>query len=236
MELRRVNGGDWTVYQEGTYAPDDGLHRFMGGIAMDGNGNIALGYSVSSLDEFPGLRFTGRRAGDPLGEMTVEEYVAVAGEGNVGGSRFGDYAKMAIDPADDRTFWFTGEYAGANGWKTRIFSFNLGRDTIDIGPTALVTPQDSPDLTDTETVEIQIRNFGIDTQSVFNVGYIFENGAPVIETVNFELAPDSTYNHVFTPTVDLSVVGEYEFRVFTDLADDQNFTDTCSFMKQITHN
>ena len=227
MELRRVNEGDWTVYQEGTYAPDDGLHRFMGGIAMDGSGNIALGYSVSGLDEFPGLRFTGRRASDPLGEMTVEEYVAVSGEGNIGGSRFGDYAKMAIDPADDRTFWFTGEYAGANGWKTRIFSFNLGRDTIDLGPTALITPQDSPDLTDAETVEIQIKNFGLDTQSVFNVGYIFENGTPVIETVNFELAPDSTYNHVFTPTVDLSIVGEYEFRVFTNLADDQApFNDT----------
>ena len=227
MELRRVNGSDWTVYQEGTYAPDDGLHRFMGGIAMDGNGNIALGYSVSGLDEFPGLRFTGRRAGDPLGEMTVEEYIAVAGEGNVGGSRFGDYAKMAIDPSDDRTFWFTGEYAGANGWKTRIFSFNLGRDTIDLGATALVTPQNSPSLTASETVEIQIKNFGIDTPSVFNVGYIFENGTPIIDTINFELAPDSTYNHIFMPTVDLSVVGEYEFRVFTDLADDQApFNDT----------
>ncbi|MCI5083138.1 MAG: T9SS type A sorting domain-containing protein [Saprospiraceae bacterium] len=227
VELRRTAGEDWSVYQEGTYAPDDGLHRFMGGIAMDGNGNIALGYSVSSLDEFPGIRITGRRASDPLGEMTVEEVVAVEGQSNVPGSRFGDYAKMAIDPADDKTFWYTGEYMGANGWETRIIAFQIARDTIDIGPTALLTPQDSPDLAEAEEVAIEIQNFGLDTQYMFRVGYIFEDGPAVIDTIEFELAPDSTYQHTFTPTVDMSVIQEYEFKIFTGLDTDQApFNDT----------
>ena len=73
VELRRVEGGEWKLYQEGTFAPDDGLHRYMGSIAIDEYGNIGLAYAVSGPTTFAGLRFTGRFAKDPLGEMTVRE-------------------------------------------------------------------------------------------------------------------------------------------------------------------
>ena len=98
VELRRMPGGNWELYQEGTYAPDDGLHRFNGTMCMDAGGNIALAYNVSSPDSYPGLRFTGRFASDPLGEMTVIEYNVQEGGSANPFHRWGDYAHMSIDP------------------------------------------------------------------------------------------------------------------------------------------
>ncbi|MDF1864724.1 MAG: T9SS type A sorting domain-containing protein [Saprospiraceae bacterium] len=221
VEMRRLPGEDWTVFQEGTFAPNDGYHRFMGGIAIDGSGNIGLAYSISSPDIYPGIGFTGRRKNDPLGEMTFDEFVAVQGGSTSPGGRFGDYAQMAIDPYDDRTFWYTGEYRANQGWSTRIISFNLGRDTIDIAPIALISPKTSPFLTDTETVQIEIQNVGIDTQQIYNLGFIFEGDTAVIDSVNFVLPADSTYIHTFSKTVDMSEIRDYEFKIFTALETDQ---------------
>lgn len=220
VELRKQGGGDWTLYQEGTYSPDDGIHRFMGGIAMDGAGNIGLAFNVSSPDMFPGLRFTGRRTSDPLGEMTIEEFSLIEGASTNQTSRWGDYAHMSIDPTNDRTFWFTGEYRGTNETNTRIVAFELRKDTTDIGVSALNTPQNSPDLTATETIQIEVKNFGLDTQVVYNVGYIFENGTEITEPVNMQLLPDSIYTHTFATTVDMSVVGDYNLKLFTALTED----------------
>lgn len=228
MELRRTAGSEWSVYQEGTLAPDDGLHRFMGGIAMDESGNIGLAYSVSSENSFAGLRFTGRKSSDPLGEMTVDEYVVIEGQSASNTDRFGDYAQMTVDPSDDRTFWYTGQYMQNGGnWGTRIFSFQITRDTIDIGPTALLTPQDSPDLTNAEILTVDFKNFGLETQSGFDVGYIYEGGAPVIEDLNITLEADSVYTHTFATPIDASVVGPHDIKIFTILAEDQApFNDT----------
>jgi hypothetical protein len=98
----------------------------MGNAAMDAQGNIALAYSFVGSNEYAGLRYTGRFKNDPLGQMTVQEQIAVEGEGSqTGGNRYGDYSQMSIDPSDDATFWFTGEYIGAGGSRrTRIFSFS----------------------------------------------------------------------------------------------------------------
>jgi len=223
VELRRIPGEtDWTIHQEGTFAPDDGLDRFMGGIAMDGSGNIALAYNVTSPESFVGVRFTGRIASDPLGQMTVQEFNAVEGENRINSNgRFGDYGHMSIDPVDDRTFWYTTEYAGGGNATTRIISFEIRRDTIDIGPVALLTPQSQSLLTATEPVTIEVRNLGLDTQSVFKIGYIFENGTAISEDIDFDLFPDSSYRHTFTNTVDMSAIGSYNFTIFTELEGDQ---------------
>ena len=72
----------YSLYQQGTYAPGDGVHRWMGSAAMDRNGNIALGYSVvNGVDVYPGIRYTGRLRGDPLGQMTLGEGTIVDGTG-----------------------------------------------------------------------------------------------------------------------------------------------------------
>ena len=133
-ELRRVDGV-YSIHQQGTYAPGDGVHRWMGSIAMDKNGNMALGYSVvNGTSVYPGIRYTGRLAADPAGQMTVAERTIVDGSGvqTTTNSRWGDYTSMNVDPVDDCTFWYVNEYYTAAGqasspagWQTRIASFEL---------------------------------------------------------------------------------------------------------------
>jgi hypothetical protein len=124
FELRKSGTGNWTLHQEGTIAPDD-ENRWMGAVAMDGDGNIMIGYNVTSTTVSPGLRYTGRFETDPLGEM-LNERVLVDGSGFSNSFRWGDYSAMSIDPVDDSTFWFTAEYANGTGnWATRIAAFTL---------------------------------------------------------------------------------------------------------------
>ena len=133
-EIRRANGA-YNVYQQGTYAPGDGVHRWMGSAAMDWQGNMALGYSVvNGVDVYPGIRYTGRLKGDPSGQMTLGEGTIVNGTGvqRTTNSRWGDYTSLNVDPVDDCTFWYVNEYYSAAssasstaGWLTRIGSFQL---------------------------------------------------------------------------------------------------------------
>ncbi len=133
-EIHRVNG-EYSLYQQGTYAPGDGVHRWMGSIAQDREGNMALGYSVvNGVDVYPGIRYTGRMNGDPPGQMTLSEATIVDGTGvqTTTNSRWGDYTSMNIDPRDDCTFWYVNEYytaagqaSSAAGWQTRIASFRM---------------------------------------------------------------------------------------------------------------
>ncbi len=128
-ELRK-SGGAWFVYQQGTYAPD-AKHRWMASVAMNGQGDIALGYSVSdAYSEYPGIRYTGRKNSDPLNQMTIPEQTVITGSGSQTGSaaRWGDYSMMSVDPADDKTFWYTQQYVQVTGpvnWRTRIASFQF---------------------------------------------------------------------------------------------------------------
>ncbi len=125
-ELRK-DSGNWYIYQEGTYAPNDGLSRWMASIAINANGDIALGYTVTGDTTYPCIRYTGRTESSPLGVMDVEEITLVEGNGSQGGTaRWGDYSALAVDPSDDLTFWYTGEYMPASSWGTRISSFDLG--------------------------------------------------------------------------------------------------------------
>ena len=121
--------GEPIVYQQGTYGPDDGVSRWMGSIAMDGNGNIAMGYSVSDDTEtFPGIRWAGRLATDPLNELSQGEAELIAGTGAFQGSRWGDYSTMEPDPSDDCTLWYSQMYIGVPGlsnWQTRVGSFQF---------------------------------------------------------------------------------------------------------------
>jgi len=97
FELRET-AGDWNIYQEGTYAPNDGLYRFMGSMSLDINGNIGMGFNVGNSTTHPSIRYTGRFANDPLGQMTLAEEVIIDGEGSRTINRFGDYAQLTILP------------------------------------------------------------------------------------------------------------------------------------------
>lgn len=116
------------VYQQGTYAPDT-KYRWMGSIAMDHSGDIALGYSISSASQHPGINFTGRLVTDPLNTMESEINVITGGGSEQAPNyRWGDYTSMAIDPVDDCTFWYTNQYYKTDSlesWSTRVVSFKF---------------------------------------------------------------------------------------------------------------
>jgi hypothetical protein len=126
-ELTRA-GGPWAVRQAGTYAPD-ALERWMASAAMDGDGDLAIGYSVSDGTLSPTIRYAGRASGDPLGTLPWGEATLVAGAGaQLALSRWGDYSMLSVDPVDDCTFWYTQEYYEApsnKDWATRVGSFRF---------------------------------------------------------------------------------------------------------------
>jgi hypothetical protein len=121
----RVSGDAVSVFQQGTYAPSDNVARWMGSIAMDKCGDIAVGYSVSNgTNTYPGIRATGREIADPINSLQTETTLQ-AGTGSQlpNLSRWGDYSAMTVDPVDDLTFWFTTQYMTADGtfnWHTRV--------------------------------------------------------------------------------------------------------------------
>jgi hypothetical protein len=133
-EFRRTFS-PWSVYQQGTFAPQNDftcnniptMHRFMGAIAMNSKGQIAMGYNNSSAARFASISFTGRNNNDPLNLMSYQETDAILGTGyGTFGNRWGDYNEIIPDATDDSLFWFCGMYgAGASSWKTRIVGFKL---------------------------------------------------------------------------------------------------------------
>ncbi|NUM48510.1 MAG: Ig-like domain-containing protein [Anaerolineales bacterium] len=158
----RKNGGTYNLYQEGTYAPDN-AHRWMGSIAMDKNGNIALGYSVVSASNptvIPSVRYATRLTTDPLGTLQGEATMWAGTGVQTGAVRWGDYSNMVVDPVDGCHFWFTTEYHDINdagfNWNTRIGVFQIPECDSNITPTPTPTgptptPTNTPVATNTPT-------------------------------------------------------------------------------------
>ena len=120
-------GRELQLHQQGTYAPE-GAYRWMASPAMDASGNIGIGYSFGSATDFPGQRFAGRLASDPPGTLTLHEIVLAEGEAaQTNTLRWEDYAQAAVDPSDDRTIWYVGDYLkkGERTYSTRIGAFRL---------------------------------------------------------------------------------------------------------------
>ena len=132
-ELRRT-GGNWSIRQSGTYAPD-GHSRWMGSIALNGSDQIGLAYSISSNTEYPGIRFCGQSESEyeaASGILDIEEAVIQAGANSqFSVNRWGDYADICVDPDDDHTFWFTSQYIGSGGARrTKVASFGFAPQTL----------------------------------------------------------------------------------------------------------
>ncbi len=155
--------GSPTLNQEGTWNNGgDGVSRWMGAIAADQFGNMAVGYNVSSSSVSPGISYAGRLATDALGTLGQGEGILISGAGNIlncspgactqnsdcgppgtcsNGTcttctgRWGDYSGMSVDPVDDCTFWFTGEYVTGGGNLTQIGNFALPGCEADLSVT-----------------------------------------------------------------------------------------------------
>jgi hypothetical protein len=127
-------GGAFSAAEQATFSPDTD-HRWMGSAACDWQGNLAVGYSVSSTTTFPSVRYAGRLVSDPANQLTQGEATLVSGSGvqrDTSNNRWGDYSALTMDPTDDATFWYTQEYYTAAsqgtstvGWLTRIGSFKF---------------------------------------------------------------------------------------------------------------
>jgi len=136
FELQRRSPGGWTLRQQRTYQPDN-TWRWLGSIASDNQGNIALGFSASSETIHPQIRYAGRLATDPLGILSGERHLFDGTGSQVDRDkepdfRWGDYSDMTVDPVDDCTFYYTNEYykkTSENYWKTRIGYFKFAQCT-----------------------------------------------------------------------------------------------------------
>ncbi|MBV1922952.1 MAG: T9SS type A sorting domain-containing protein [Flavobacteriaceae bacterium] len=236
IELRNTGTGPFTIYQEGTYAPADGHSRFMGSAAMDAAGNIGMGFNIASATLKASIKYTGRYDGDPLGQMTIAEEWIHEGTGvQTNTNRFGDYSHLTMDP-NNFTFWHTAEYFETNNsWRTRVASFSLsGGFAKDVGVNNITTPN-SGILTATETVEVTVRNFGLNTQSNIPLELRVDGSLITTETFTGSVAPNETETYTFTQTVDLSTSGQtYEIEVKSVLSGDE-FTGNDGYTKEVTH-
>jgi hypothetical protein len=116
------------LFQQGTYAPDS-HYRWMASPAMDRFGNIGIGYSFGGTPHFAGQRFAGRLANDPPGLLTLRETILVEGEAAQNNTlRWEDYSQTAVDPVDDCTIWYVGDYLkkDATTYSTKIGAFRMG--------------------------------------------------------------------------------------------------------------
>lgn len=135
-----ITGGVPSVRQQSTFAPADGQYRWMGSIAMDKVGNMAVGYTMGSATTRPSISFAGRDANDPLNTLSTDNSLQVGSGSQLATlSRWGDYSTMAVDPVDDCTFWYTSEYLQVSGtfnWSTRVGSFKFSSCGTDTEPPA----------------------------------------------------------------------------------------------------
>ena len=171
----------WSLYQEGTYTAPDGRHAWNASLAMDGQGNIGMGYTSMSGPGTPttvrvSSYYTGRLSTDPLGTMTSVEEVISNGNANFSGTRYGDYSKIDVDPADDQSFWFINEYMNS-GRKGVVGVFQ-----VQTGPPDTEAPTDPTNLV---------------------ASNITSSGA----TLNWDASTDNVGVHHYNISIDGSVVG-----------------------------
>jgi len=175
FELNNATSGTPSFVQQSTYQPDN-TWRWMGSVAMDGNGNMAVGYSASDATIHPQIRYAGRLASDPPNTLGQAEAHLFDGAGSQLDtvSRWGDYSDMTVDPVDDCTFWYTQEYYATNSsfnWRTRIGNFKF--------PSCTSAPSGTLDGTVTDSVtndpiagaDIQVSPLGASTTTAADGTY-----------------------------------------------------------------
>lgn len=222
-ELRQdADGEPWIIYQEGTYTAPDGRHAFGASMAMDVQGNIGMGYTSMSETAPITLRYTGRYANDPSGQMTIEENLIGQSNATNPNTRYADYAHMSVDPANDKTFWFISEYFKP-GRRDLVGTFQIAANYAnDIGVVSVDTPV-SGLLSNSESVTVSIFNYGEDAVSNFDVSYQLDSGTIITETYSGTVESTETVQHTFSTTADLSTVGQtYVIYSYTSFSGDED--------------
>jgi hypothetical protein len=222
-ELRQdADGEPWVIYQEGTYTAPAGRHAFGASMAMDLQGNIGMGYSSMNSTNPITLRYTGRYANDPSGQMTIEENLIGQSNATNPNTRYADYSHISVDPANDKTFWFVSEYFKP-GRRDLVGTFQIAANNAnDIGVVSVDTPV-SGLLSNSESVTVSIFNYGEDAVSNFDVSYQLDSGSVITETYSGTVEPTETVQYTFSTTADLSTVGQtYVIYSYTSLSADED--------------
>ncbi|MGA9387186.1 MAG: hypothetical protein WBV63_19360, partial [Candidatus Sulfotelmatobacter sp.] len=216
-ELRDTGSG-FSVYQQGTYAPDSN-YRWMGSIAMDHVGDIAAGYNVSSSSMSPSIRYTGRQSTDTLGTMETEidilSAAGVATASQTNSARWGDYSSMAIDPTDDCTFWYTNQYQPAEGnnqWSTRIASFSFpacaggfalssspSSLTVNSGDQGMVTITVTPQGGFNSTITFSCSGLPSGSTCAFSPSHVTPSGAAITTQLTVAVGAQSASRGIPSP-------------------------------------
>jgi len=240
-ELRQTADGEpWEIYQEGTYTAPDNRHAWNASLIMDVQGNIGMGYtgmsSANSTDDsvLLGSYYTGRYSGDPINVMTIDEGTIMAGDANISSTRYGDYSKIDVDPANDKKFWFVNEVM-SNGRKNIAGVFQIAANAAnDVAVISLDTPVTGI-LTSTETITVTIRNFGENSATGFDVSYQVNSGTVITETFTETIASNESVQFTFTTTADLSSEGQvYSILSSVTLTGDEDSSND-SITTEITH-
>ncbi|MDA9073442.1 proprotein convertase P-domain-containing protein [bacterium] len=240
-ELRQTADGEpWEIYQEGTYTAPDNRHAWNASLIMDVQGNIGMGYtgmsSANSTDDsvLLGSYYTGRYSGDPINVMTIDEGTIMAGDANIFSTRYGDYSKIDVDPANDKKFWFVNEVM-SNGRKNIAGVFQIAANAAnDVAVISLDTPVTGI-LTSTETITVTIRNFGENSATGFDVSYQVNSGTVITETFTETIASNESVQFTFTTPVDLSSEGQvYSILSSVTLTGDEDSSND-SITTEITH-
>ena len=168
----------WSLADEGTYALGDTVNRWMASAAMDGDGNIAIGFNVSDTETFPGMRYAGRLTTDAPGTMPHGEHTIIDGVTTSGASRWGDYTSLSVDPVDECTFWYTAQYGDGGQWSTRIASFEfeqcgceLQLDTVVLTGVA-ATADNTIEVTWNDSTVAEINSYRVLRSTTSGTGYI----------------------------------------------------------------
>ena len=226
-ELRQsADGEPWELYQEGTYvSPNNGKDAFSASMAMDVQGNIGMAYTTVSSSEKIAIYYTGRYAGDPLGQMTVDETLIAQSTTNNPSNRLADYVHLTVDPANDKIFWHIAEYFVSGSRKDVVGAFQIAPNyQNDIGMASIDTPS-SGGLSNSETVSVTVFNGGENEQSNFDVSYQIDGGSIVTESFTSNLAPQAYESFTFSQTADLGNIGStYLIKAFTALNADEDMT------------
>ncbi len=235
-ELRQsADGEPWEIFQEGTYvSPYGNKDAFSASMAMDGQGNIGMGYTTVSSTERIAIYYTGRHASDPLGQMTVDETLIAQSTANNPSNRLADYVHLTVDPSNDKTFWHIAEYFNTQR-KDVVGAFQIASENNnDVGMAAITSPNDGV-LSEEEPVTVTLFNYGLLGQRNVPVFYRIDDGQIVNEIFADTLAPGASASYVFDTKANLGIVGKtYKIVAGSALEGDEG-TSNDSITKMVTH-
>ena len=238
-EIRQdSDNSPWYIFQEGTYTSPNGKHAWLGSMGIDMNGNIAMGYSGmgGTTNTYVSSYYTGRFENDPLGVMTIEETLLDAGGSNISGTnRYGDYAKLALDPSNQKDFWFITENKQGSQISNPVGVFQIVSDNdYDLGVVDIPSPTSSA-FSGPVNITASIYNYGQSPVSNFNIYYQVDGGSQVVETYIGTVVPLQTVNYTFSNAADLSNEGQtYSIEAGTLLSNDQDNNNN-SYAVDVTH-